>query len=891
MSREGKRAGIDIIVPVYNALDDLRLCITSLRRHTDLQLDRLILIDDCSPDGRVLPFLREQKEDNILVLSNEENLGFSGTINRGITQSDRDVILLNSDTIVTSGWVDKIAWCAARSPGIATVTPFSNSATICSIPVFCQDNELPEGFDVDTYGALVERCSLHRYPTLSVAVGFCMFIKRAALEAVGKFDAETFQRGYGEENDFCWRASEKGYYHVLCDDTFVYHKGTISFCTEEKQKLIKAHESILKERYPRLVRANEVFCANDQNWDLRKNIGIYTKLQPHKKNILFALHVDFREDARDHVGGTQFHVKDLVEGLRSTCNVFVVARDGDNLCLTAYVEHERISFQFPIGPQTPYELRHNAQLSELLHQILTHFQIELVHVHHTQGLSLDIFYEAAALQIPLVATLHDYYYICPTIKLLDEKEQLCIGSETAARCAQCLKARCDIIDGAEYIRLWRSENAKALGLCDRLITPSTDARDIILSYYPELSAKLQVIEHGSNPVPQEQLEALNIHYTPHHHCFFERIPTGTEAIEVVAGWAYRDGVDSRKSKILIAVSDSTGKQQYFSARISHRADVADGNEQLVYAGFEVQLPLHLFAQGPLKLYSVIENSGSYTNDGNALVIENAQKITKSRLNVAFIGGMSTAKGSQMAYELIRHSSKDIQWFVFGGIGDRSLELLERKNLIKTNWYERDKVYELMVQHKIDLVCILPIWPETFCYTLSEAILSGVPVLTTDIGAVGSRTRALNCGWTVPLNMNYQGILEKIQNLARESPEYQEKKRVVQKIHLRTIAEMMVNYQTLYQTLISGDAIEREMYPGVMLSAYFNANQIGEVFELDRIQLAAKLHATEQALQEVQSSLGYKALLLVRKMPIPFKKEIKRILISTYRIFKRARPDR
>ena len=64
---------------------------------------------------------------------------------------------------------------------------------------------------------------------LPTTVGFCMYIRRAALADVGLFDAETFGRGYGEENDFCLRASARGWRHLLACDTFVYHEGAVSF--------------------------------------------------------------------------------------------------------------------------------------------------------------------------------------------------------------------------------------------------------------------------------------------------------------------------------------------------------------------------------------------------------------------------------------------------------------------------------------------------------------------------------------------------------------------------------------------------------------------------------------------------------------------------------------
>ena len=183
--------------------------------------------------------------------------------------SNRDVILLNSDTIVTKNWVEKIVACAYREAEIGTVTPLSNSATLCSIPIMCQDNPIPDNCTIDELADIVEKYSLKKYPRITVAVGFCMFIKREVINLVGTFDAETYERGYGEENDFCNRAEQYGYKHVMCDDTFIYHKGTASFNTEEKRKLCEAHDRILQERYPMQMRKNHIYCVTNpeiQKW-------------------------------------------------------------------------------------------------------------------------------------------------------------------------------------------------------------------------------------------------------------------------------------------------------------------------------------------------------------------------------------------------------------------------------------------------------------------------------------------------------------------------------------------------------------------------------------------------------------------------------------------------
>lgn len=272
----GKVMCVDIIIPIYNAFEKLQRCLQSVYCHTDLTENRLILIDDKSSDMRVAPYLDSQASDNINVIHNDTNRGFSTNINLGMKQSeDRDVILLNSDTVVTKHWVEKIEKCAYSDNSIGTVTPLSNNATLCSVPDFFEENLLPEGIDIDQMAAIVESCSLKKYPKITVANGFCMYIKREVIDTIGGFDAETFGRGYGEENDFCNRASQAGYIHVMCDDTYIYHSGTQSFSSEEKMTYIKEHERILYKRYPKQMRKNAIYCKINPNRWVGKNIAYH----------------------------------------------------------------------------------------------------------------------------------------------------------------------------------------------------------------------------------------------------------------------------------------------------------------------------------------------------------------------------------------------------------------------------------------------------------------------------------------------------------------------------------------------------------------------------------------------------------------------------------------
>ena len=221
---------IDIIIPVYNAAALLQRCLDALDRNTAPTEARVWAIDDASPDPAIGPLLDAWQQRSPLrptVLHNAVNLGFVGSVNRGIAASDGDVLLLNADTEVTPGWLPRMRRALDSDARIATVTPFSNNAEICSWPEFCKAAPVPS--DAARIARAFAVSGAPDYPELPTAVGFCMLIRRAALLAIGDFDRATFGRGYGEENDFCCRAAAHGWRNVLADDCYVVHAGGGSF--------------------------------------------------------------------------------------------------------------------------------------------------------------------------------------------------------------------------------------------------------------------------------------------------------------------------------------------------------------------------------------------------------------------------------------------------------------------------------------------------------------------------------------------------------------------------------------------------------------------------------------------------------------------------------------
>jgi hypothetical protein len=181
---------------------------------------------------------------------------------------DRDVVLLNSDTEVANDWLDRLHACAYGAADVATVTPFSNNATICSYPFEGWDGRIPGTLGLAALDRIFAAANARRTVDLPTAVGFCMYIRRDALDALGLFDADRFGRGYGEENDFCMRALKAGRRNVLAGDVFVFHEGSVSF-SEDRFALMQSAGKALVEVHPDYpARVHEFLVADPAN-DLR----------------------------------------------------------------------------------------------------------------------------------------------------------------------------------------------------------------------------------------------------------------------------------------------------------------------------------------------------------------------------------------------------------------------------------------------------------------------------------------------------------------------------------------------------------------------------------------------------------------------------------------------
>ncbi|WP_207870425.1 glycoside hydrolase family 99-like domain-containing protein [Pseudomonas sp. 51_B] len=266
---KGQVNDLTVIIPVYNAPTEVKNCIESVLIHTPADVS-IIVINDGSTDPKISTLLASYKESRIKVVDNEQNIGYTRTVNLGIKLAeDNDVILLNSDTVVTPNWTEAMRASAYMEPRIGTVTAMSDNAGAFSFPKQGIHNLKPEHFTHDEYAThLVDRtfnCSFVEVPTGS---GFCFYIRRNLLNDIGDFDHELFPRGYGEENDFCLRANASGWKNVVSPWVFIYHVRTASF-KGEKDKLVKSGVDTVIKKFPDYSERVRVAFHSDQMNKLR----------------------------------------------------------------------------------------------------------------------------------------------------------------------------------------------------------------------------------------------------------------------------------------------------------------------------------------------------------------------------------------------------------------------------------------------------------------------------------------------------------------------------------------------------------------------------------------------------------------------------------------------
>ncbi|MBW1780213.1 MAG: FkbM family methyltransferase [Deltaproteobacteria bacterium] len=479
---------VDVIVPVYRGMDQTLSCLYSVLSAPTTTPFHLVVVDDASPEPELSATLRYLADLHLFTLiSHSKNRGFVISANEGMRLNpDRDVLLLNSDTVVYNNWLDRLHGYAKSNADVGTVTPLSNNATICSYPVVERNNRAGLEISFAELDALSGEINSGVGVTIPTGIGFCMYIRRECMDAVGLFNEEAFGRGYGEENDFCMRATAAGWRNVLLPSVFVRHAGASSF-EEQAFERMDAGLDAVKRLHPTYEDIVLEYCVADKSRDARRALDLARLrrlFQGEGQAILMVTHA--------WGGGVERHVMDLCDRLiRENSRVLLLRPySKKSMCVWGLNLPEALHL-----PNLSFDLPQ--QFGELL-EVLATLDIGHIHVHNFAG-----FQHAAPDVIRLVAellgvdydfTVHDYISLCPNTHLVDQNGLPCEGA-MLWQCRTCVEGKLPPLLGRTDIEHWRERYRRFLCGARRIFAPSSDTAHRISAIFPQCSENIEVRPH------------------------------------------------------------------------------------------------------------------------------------------------------------------------------------------------------------------------------------------------------------------------------------------------------------------------------------------------------------------------------------------------------------
>ncbi|WP_075595441.1 glycosyltransferase [Novacetimonas hansenii] len=428
--REARRNRVAVIIPVYKGYEVTKECIELALQWRGPD-ERLVVINDFSPDPRIVDFLETVAgQEGITVLCNARNRGFTYSANRGLREvgGDEDAILLNSDTIPPPGWIGKLRDAIYRAPDIGTATPLSNAATIFSYPRNDGNNPIPSYDEVVELSSMLEEIGNAEIVEVPTGHGFCMYIRAECLHQTGVLREDVFAQGYGEENDFSRRAASLGWRHVVCLGIYVGHAEGQSF-SAFKGDLIRRNLGLLNGLHPGYDRLVNEWQKRDPLHRFRRELDVRRLSQAVAGRHTVALMTHDRE------GGVHRFVQEralaIVEDGRIPLIISPCPADAPD----GYPRWEVVPYLADDYPNIILS-RRGPDLRELLLSL----NCEKMEIHSYIGAGIKDIHWVSLFGLAYDVYLHDYSWFCPQITLVSHNNLYC-GEPEASACETCVMDR------------------------------------------------------------------------------------------------------------------------------------------------------------------------------------------------------------------------------------------------------------------------------------------------------------------------------------------------------------------------------------------------------------------------------------------------------------------
>jgi GT2 family glycosyltransferase/glycosyltransferase involved in cell wall biosynthesis len=642
-----RQRAIAIVVPVHGEAAVTLACLDHLLAHTGRNRP-IVVVDDATPEPELAAVLdRLAARHRIHLIRHARTLGFSTSANAGIHAAGRrDIVLINSDVLVSPGWLDELRAAAYASPDIGTASALSNAATILGYPGPVDTNPAPSSKAAAHLAALALRANAGRVVDIPAGDGHCLYLRRDCLEATGPFREDILAKGPGAEVDFCLRGGASGWRHVAAAGVYVVQMSHGSSGAVHRSVLLR-NQAVLNRLHPGRDAALASWTAGDPMAGIRRRLDEArwradrprrSARRPDGGSVLLVTH--------DHGGGVERRIQASCVDIAARGLRPIVLRPrrttaGTVAVLLAEAESDRY-------PNLLYALPDEARL---LAARLRAERPQRIELHHLLGHSPVLADLLRELGVPWEVHLHDYAWFCPRVALVGPRERYC-GEPDRAGCEACIAeaGRQDEDDTPLPALLDRS--ARLLHGAASIVAPSQDAARRIRRHFP-----------GVLPVVM-----------PHED----------------------------------------------DAVLQHPAPASR---------------------------------------------------TTSRSRIVTVGAIGIEKGFQILLACARdaaHRGLDLEFVVVGHTINDAL-LLATDRVFVTGEFSGEETQDLIRRQCGSLGLLPSIWPETWCFALSDMWRAGLLVAAFDIGAPAERIRAApQRGMLLPLGLPIQDINNTLLAAARRS---------------------------------------------------------------------------------------------------------------------------
>ncbi len=261
---------LSIIIISYNTRDMTLACLASVYAETTQPFE-VIVVDNASSDGSAAAIARDFPQARLI--AETTNHGFAPAHDIALPHCQGDwLLLLNPDTVVLDGALDKLMDFARRRPdaGIwggrtvfadGSLNPFSCSRRMSLWTIFCRTVGLtglfPKSriFNAEEYGSWPRDTEAE----VDIVTGCLFLLRRETWDALGGFDPAFTM--YGEEADLCRRAQKMGARPAITPEATIIHYGGASEKVPADRiiRVLRAKAELIKRHFPFLIKGLSLF--------------------------------------------------------------------------------------------------------------------------------------------------------------------------------------------------------------------------------------------------------------------------------------------------------------------------------------------------------------------------------------------------------------------------------------------------------------------------------------------------------------------------------------------------------------------------------------------------------------------------------------------------------